>query len=128
MRTHVIALGLCAALLSSIAASAQTRKPTLEEDLAAIAAFNAKYLKALNDEDIETLASLTTDDHILISSGRAPASSRLSSAVARARSAWAAARTPSAWSTPASAIATELSDSLTVRALSALISAWACAA
>ena len=47
-------------------------KPTLEEDLAAIAAFNAKYLKALNDEDIETLASLTTEEHILISSGRAP--------------------------------------------------------
>ncbi len=74
-----IARTLCAiVLLASCAdiAAAQTppaaRTPTLEEDLAAITAFNAKYLKAINDEDIATLSSLTTDDHILISSGRAP--------------------------------------------------------
>ena len=47
-------------------------RPTLEQDLAAITEFNRRYLKAINDEDIATLSSLTTEDHIMISSGRAP--------------------------------------------------------
>lgn len=80
MRSRVIALGLCAAVLfvGSARLVAQSRpqagatKPTLEEDLAAIAEFNRRYLQAINDEDIATLSSLTTEDHIMISSGRAP--------------------------------------------------------
>lgn len=84
-----VACVLCAAVLSPIASVAQgaqsSRKPTVEEDLAAIAAFNAKYLKALNDEDIETLASLTTEDHILISSGRAPTVGKAANDAANAR-------------------------------------------
>ena len=76
----VIALGLCVAVLvvGSAHTSAQSKpqtggtKPALEEDLAAIAEFNRRYLKAINDEDIATLSSLTTEDHIMISSGRAP--------------------------------------------------------
>jgi ketosteroid isomerase-like protein len=76
----VIALGLCMALLvvGSAHTGAQSRpqaggaRPTLEEDLAAITEFNRRYLKAINDEDIATLSSLTTEDHIMISSGRAP--------------------------------------------------------
>jgi len=47
-------------------------RPTLDEDLAAIAEFNRRYLKAINDEDIATLSSLTTEEHIMISPGRAP--------------------------------------------------------
>ena len=86
---HVIALGLCAAMLWSSSVLAQgaqsSRRPTFEEDLAAITAFNAKYLKALNDEDIETLASLTTEDHILISSGRAPTVGKAANDAANAR-------------------------------------------
>ena len=89
MRSGVIALGLCGAILFAGAGlAAQSRaqsKPTLEEDLAAIAAFNAKYLKALNDEDIDTLASLTTEDHILISSGRAPTVGKAANDAANAR-------------------------------------------
>ena len=47
-------------------ASAQTA------DEAAIAEFNRKYVKAINDGDIETLASLTTDGHMMIMSGGPP--------------------------------------------------------
>ena len=41
-------------------------------DEAAIAEFNRRYLKAINDGDIDTLASLTTDGHMMILSGGAP--------------------------------------------------------
>ena len=89
MRSQVVALGLCGAIFFAGAGlTAQSRsqsKPTLDEDLAAIAAFNAKYLKALNDEDIDTLASLTTEDHILISSGRAPTVGKAANDAANAR-------------------------------------------
>ena len=70
---------------SLVSAQASNRKPTIEEDLAAIAAFNAKYLKAINDEDIETLASLTTEEHILISSGRPPTVGKAANDAANAR-------------------------------------------
>ena len=43
-----------------------------EEDLAAITAFNARYLGAINDEDIATLSSLTDEGHIMITPGRPP--------------------------------------------------------
>ena len=47
-------------------ASAQTA------DEAAIAEFNRRYLKAINDGDIDTLASLTTEGHMMIASGGPP--------------------------------------------------------
>ena len=81
MRIQVVAL-LCAAVwpagFASVSAADQAatqaanRTPTLAEDLAAITEFNRKYLKAINDEDIATLSSLTTEDHIMMASGRAP--------------------------------------------------------
>lgn len=76
LRCRCVALGLCIVLSAGIA-SAQSKplaasKPTLEQDLAAIAEFNRRYLKAINDEDIATLSSLTTEDHIMIASGRPP--------------------------------------------------------
>lgn len=40
--------------------------------LAAIAEFNRQYLLAINEGDIDALAALTTDDHMMISSGGAP--------------------------------------------------------
>lgn len=89
MRNQVVALGLCGAVFlaaASLAAQSKVQnKPTLEEDLAAIAEFNRKYLQALNDEDIETLASLTTEEHILISSGRAPTVGKAANDAANAR-------------------------------------------
>jgi uncharacterized protein (TIGR02246 family) len=40
--------------------------------LAAIAEFNRQYLEAINTGDIESLAALTTEDHLMIASGGAP--------------------------------------------------------
>ena len=51
-------------------ASAQTASTAADE--AAIAEFNRRYLKAINDGDIDTLASLTTDGHMMIMSGGPP--------------------------------------------------------
>ncbi|HVS25573.1 MAG TPA: nuclear transport factor 2 family protein [Gammaproteobacteria bacterium] len=48
------------------------KRPTLEQDLAAIAAFNERYLGAINDGDIRTLSSLTTDGHVMIAPNRPP--------------------------------------------------------
>jgi ketosteroid isomerase-like protein len=82
MRAHVVALAIAAAVVPaggvSVSSAEQSvaqagrSKATLEEDLAAIAEFNRRYLKAINDEDIATLSSLTTEDHIMIASGRPP--------------------------------------------------------
>ena len=43
-----------------------------QEALDDIAEFNRQYLQAINEGDIELLASLTTEDHMMISSGGAP--------------------------------------------------------
>ena len=53
-------------------ANAQAPSATPTADEAAIAAFNRRYLNAINEGDIDTLASLTTDGHMMISSGGAP--------------------------------------------------------
>lgn len=47
-----------------------------ESDLAAISEFNKYYLQAINEGDIDLLESLTTEDHIMISSGRSPLSGK----------------------------------------------------
>jgi uncharacterized protein (TIGR02246 family) len=49
-----------------------TRRVSPEADLAAIAAFNEKYLQALNDGDTAALSALTDEDHVMIAPGRAP--------------------------------------------------------
>jgi ketosteroid isomerase-like protein len=66
----VAALAAAAALASC--GESVSLRPTYEQDLAAITAFNARYLGSINDEDIETLASLTTDGHVMLMPGRAP--------------------------------------------------------
>ena len=66
-----IAAFVASAAMSACGESAR-RYPSYEEDLAAITAFNARYLGSINDEDIETLASLTTEGHIMLMPGRAP--------------------------------------------------------
>lgn len=50
----------------------QTEPRSLAADEAAIAEFNKRYLGAINDGDIATLSSLTTEDHIMIAPGRPP--------------------------------------------------------
>src|SRR5262245_74705 len=65
---------LAAVALSLLAAGCgpSDTGPTREDDIAAINVFNERYLGAINDEDIATLSSLTTDGHVMIAPGRPP--------------------------------------------------------
>jgi uncharacterized protein (TIGR02246 family) len=58
--------------LLALAACSAGPPGTEAEDLAAIADFNRQYLAAINGGDLEALADLTTDGHMMISSGGAP--------------------------------------------------------
>jgi ketosteroid isomerase-like protein len=49
-----------------------TTSTSYQADLAAIAAFNVRYLKAINDGDIDALSALTDDDHIAIAPNGMP--------------------------------------------------------
>ena len=67
-----IAAVLAAVLAAPFAERAIAQASPTAADEAAIAEFNRKYVKAINDGDIETLASLTTDGHMMIMSGGPP--------------------------------------------------------
>ena len=71
-------LAAAACVLVSLTACSTTRTHTTDTsaDLAAITAFNARYLKSINDGDIATLSSLTDADHMMISPGRPPVSGK----------------------------------------------------
>ena len=62
-----------------------TRTTDTTADLAAITAFNARYLKSINDGDIATLSALTDDDHMMISAGRPPVSGKAANDAANGR-------------------------------------------
>jgi uncharacterized protein (TIGR02246 family) len=66
-----VGIWLVSALAGATACSSATQT-SIAEDEAAIAAFNRQYLAAINDGDIDALASLTTDGHMLIASGGEP--------------------------------------------------------
>ncbi len=60
-----VAIGsLCGALLA--AGCSGDAPPTFADDLAAITAFNERYLKSINEEDIAALSALTTDGHVML--------------------------------------------------------------
>jgi ketosteroid isomerase-like protein len=65
-----------ALLMSTLAALPSERTnaqaASTAADEAAIAEFNRRYVKAINDGDIDTLASLTTEGHMMIASGGPP--------------------------------------------------------
>ena len=63
---------LAALLVAPFAGRASAQATSTAADEAAIAEFNRKYLAAINDGDIDTLASLTTDGHMMIMSGGPP--------------------------------------------------------
>jgi uncharacterized protein (TIGR02246 family) len=63
---------LLAGLLVATSAELSNAQSSVADDEAAIADFNRKYLKAINEGDIDALAALTTEDHMMISSGGAP--------------------------------------------------------
>jgi ketosteroid isomerase-like protein len=70
LRPAVAAAIVSALLLSCVPGKA--RRPSVQEDLAAIANFNERYLKAINDEDIDALGKLTDQGHILTPPGGRP--------------------------------------------------------
>lgn len=75
MRTAQRALGakVVVALVLAFSAAEATQAQSAEQAaLAAIEAFNRQYLKAINEGDIDLLASLTTENHMMISSGGQP--------------------------------------------------------
>ena len=47
-------------------------QPSFADDLAAITAFNERYLDAINKEDIAALSALTTDGHIMLPPNQEP--------------------------------------------------------
>jgi ketosteroid isomerase-like protein len=64
---------LVVALLAGLlAASLAPHASAQSADEAAIGEFNRRYLQAINDGDIDALASLTTDGHMMIMSGGPP--------------------------------------------------------
>jgi ketosteroid isomerase-like protein len=65
----------------------RVKKPSAAEDEAAIMEFNQRYLKAINDGDSATLASLTTPEHIMIAPGRPPLIGKEANDAANARAA-----------------------------------------
>lgn len=72
VRGMVVFGALCAALLGGCNQGTQNAAPSHAQDEAAITDFNRQYLKAINDGDLAALASLTTEDHIMIAPGRPP--------------------------------------------------------
>jgi ketosteroid isomerase-like protein len=66
------AAALAALLIAPFTERASAQAASSAADEAAIAEFNRKYLRAINDGDIDTLAALTTDGHMMISSGGPP--------------------------------------------------------
>lgn len=59
-----------AALLAT--GCSQPAQPTFADEFAQITAFNERYLQSINEEDIATLSSLTTDGHVMLPPNREP--------------------------------------------------------
>ncbi len=75
LRTRVAAIApvvaaVCVLPLMGCATTSGTTSQAADE--AAITEFNKKYLGSINDGDIATLSSLTTEGHIMITPGRPP--------------------------------------------------------
>ncbi len=70
--TAMLGAALCAAVLAVALPTVTHAQAAAIADEAAIAEFNRRYLQAINDGDIDTLASLTTDGHMMIMSGGPP--------------------------------------------------------
>jgi ketosteroid isomerase-like protein len=71
-RAALVAALLACVLAAPFAQRASAQAGSDAADLAAIAEFNRKYVKAINDGDIDTLAALTTEGHMMIASGGPP--------------------------------------------------------
>jgi ketosteroid isomerase-like protein len=72
MKATLAIATVCLVALLAACGGTGSRQPPLEQDLAAIAAFNERHLGAINNEDIATLSSLTTEGHVILIPNRAP--------------------------------------------------------
>jgi ketosteroid isomerase-like protein len=70
MKTTSFLVTAWAALLG-LGCSTDTQ-PSFADDVVAITAFNERYLKSINDEDIAALSALTTDGHVMLPPNREP--------------------------------------------------------
>lgn len=68
----VAACGAGAPESASESSSDVTPPASIEADLAAIEDFNRRYVRAINEGEIDALAALTTDNHIMLTPGRPP--------------------------------------------------------
>ena len=68
----VAAMGVAALLTSCSTPAVKDTARSTAADEAAIADFNRRYLGAINEGNIATLSSLTTDGHIMLAPGRPP--------------------------------------------------------
>lgn len=71
-RFTIVAAVLVVLIAAPFAQSARAQGASTAAEEAAIAEFNRRYLKAINDGDVDALAALTTDGHMMISSGGPP--------------------------------------------------------
>jgi ketosteroid isomerase-like protein len=74
--TAAAAAGMAIAVTLAACSTVPPKPADTSADLAAITAFNARYLKSINDGDIATLSSLTDDDHMMISANGPPVSGK----------------------------------------------------
>jgi ketosteroid isomerase-like protein len=85
MTRRGLAAGVALALVQAACCTTETRTTDTAADLAAITAFNARYLKSINDGDIATLSSLTDEDHMMVTAGRPPVSGKAANDAANGR-------------------------------------------
>jgi len=88
MRRGLAVAATSAIALALVLAACDMRSSGADDtaaDHAAITAFNARYLKSINDGDIATLSRLTNDDHMMITAGRPPIIGRAANDAANGR-------------------------------------------
>jgi ketosteroid isomerase-like protein len=72
MKGFILVIAMAIVASGCVERPTHTSAPSPAEDEAAIADFNRHYVGAINDGDIATLSSLTTEGHMMIPPGRPP--------------------------------------------------------
>jgi ketosteroid isomerase-like protein len=84
MRTIILAACAISALVAGCS-SVPTRSASTAQDVAAILAFNQRYVKSINDGDITTLSGFTTEEHVMMPPGRPPTVGKAANDAANSR-------------------------------------------
>jgi ketosteroid isomerase-like protein len=85
MKSLLLGTTACVVIALAACSTTRTQSTSAAADLAAITAFNTRYLKAINDGDIATLSSLTDEDHIMIAPNRPPVVGKAANGAANSR-------------------------------------------